>query len=96
MITQSCLLGLNPRGIKRYLSSPDPPYNKQGLIGKKPVGNQIWNKFNIDHSHDDNCLRTLSSMDADVLNECYRVIKPNGSIFFNHKPRRYKNRLFTH
>jgi modification methylase len=30
----------------------------------------------------------------EFLNQCHRVIKPNGSIFFNHKPRRHKNRCY--
>ncbi len=28
------------------------------------------------------------------VNEGHRVLKPDGSIFFNHKPRRYKNRAY--
>jgi modification methylase len=72
-----------------------PPYNKKGLIGKVKPGNQIWKKFNIDYStYDDN----LSEEDyhqwmIDILNEMYRIIKPDGSIFFNHKPRRHKNKV---
>ena len=31
---------------------------------------------------------------VEFLNQCHRVIKPDGSIFFNHKPRRYKNRCY--
>ena len=30
---------------------------------------------------------------VDILNEMMRIIKPDGSIFFNHKPRRHKNKL---
>ena len=31
---------------------------------------------------------------VEVLNEMMRIIKPNGSIFFNHKPRRHNNKLY--
>jgi modification methylase len=73
-----------------------PPYNKKGLIGKVKPGNQVWKKFNIDYnSYGDN----LSEEDyhqwmIDILNEMYRIIKPDGSIFFNHKPRRHKNKVY--
>ena len=72
-----------------------PPYNKKGLIGKVKPGNQVWKKFNIDYdSYGDD----LSEVDyhnwmIDVLNEMKRIIKPDGSIFFNHKARRHKNKL---
>jgi DNA modification methylase len=98
MITQiDCLLGLQSleeSSIDCIITSP--PYNKQGLSGKKAIGNQIWSKFNIDYSrYDDNMPEELyHQWMIEFLNECHRVIKPNGSIFFNHKPRRHKNRTF--
>lgn len=74
-----------------------PPYNKKGLSGGKVnPGNQVWKKFNIDYStYDDN----LSEDDyqmwmTEILNEMMRIIKPDGSIFFNHKPRRHNNRVY--
>jgi modification methylase len=73
-----------------------PPYNKKGLVGGKiKPGNQVWKKFNIDYSeYDDN----LSESDYNdwmvtILNEMMRIIKPTGSIFFNHKPRRHNNKV---
>ena len=98
MITQTdCLKGLQSleeSSVDCIITSP--PYNKQGLIGKKAVGNQIWDKFNIEYnSYGDNMPEDLyHQWMIDVLNECYRVIKPNGSVFFNHKPRRHKNRAY--
>ena len=73
-----------------------PPYNKKGLIGKVTPGNQIWKKFNIDYNSygDDLNEKDYQIWMIDVLNEMKRIIKPNGSIFFNHKPRRHKNKLF--
>lgn len=73
-----------------------PPYNKKGLIGKVTPGNQVWKKFNIDYNSygDDLPESDYSQWMIDVLNEMKRVIKPDGSIFFNHKPRRHKNKVF--
>ena len=74
-----------------------PPYNKKGLTGgKKKLGNQVWKKFNIDYSiYDDNLSEEdYSDWMVEVLNEMMRIIKPNGSIFFNHKPRRHNNKLY--
>lgn len=73
-----------------------PPYNKKGLIGKVTPGNQVWKKFNIDYnSYGDDLPETdYAQWMIDVLNEMKRVIKPDGSIFFNHKPRRHKNKVF--
>jgi site-specific DNA-methyltransferase (adenine-specific) len=72
-----------------------PPYNKKGLIGKVKPGNQVWKKFNIDYDSygDDLSEEDYSQWMIDVLNEMKRIIKPDGSIFFNHKPRRHKNKV---
>jgi len=73
-----------------------PPYNKKGLLKNPKKGNQIWGKFNIDYeTYGDN----MSEGDyrlwmIEFLNECHRVLADDGSFFFNHKPRRYKNRCY--
>lgn len=96
MITQTdCLIGLQSleeSSVDCIITSP--PYNKKGLMGTTKIGNQIWGKFNIDYAtYDDNMPEDLyKQWMIEFLNECYRVIKPEGSIFFNHKPRRHKNR----
>ena len=73
-----------------------PPYNKKGLSGKVKTGNQIWKKFNIDYeSYDDNLSEDdYANWMIQLLNEMGRIIKPDGSIFFNHKPRRHNNQVF--
>jgi len=74
-----------------------PPYNKKGLSGGKvKPGNQVWKKFNIDYStyDDDLTEEEYSLWMIDILNEMMRIIKPDGSIFFNHKPRRHKNKVY--
>jgi modification methylase len=72
-----------------------PPYNKKGLIGKVKPGNQVCKKFNIDYDSygDDLSEKDYSQWMINVLNEMKRIIKPDGSIFFNHKPRRHKNKV---
>lgn len=74
-----------------------PPYNKKGLAGGKiKPGNQIWKKFNIDYSEYDDNLSESDYNDwmVEILNEMMRIIKPTGSVFFNHKPRRHNNRVY--
>lgn len=95
VLNLDCLEGLrklNDSSIDCIVTSP--PYNKKGLLGQIPPGNQIWGKFNIDYAsyNDDLPEEQYQQWMIDVLNECYRVIKTDGSIFFNHKPRRFKNR----
>lgn len=70
-----------------------PPYNKKGLSGNKKIGNQIWKKFNIDYSsyNDDIPEGEYLNWQLEVLNECYRVLKNDGSMFYNHKVRRNNN-----
>jgi modification methylase len=72
-----------------------PPYNKKGLVGKVKPGNQVWKKFNIDYDSygDDMSEEDYHEWMVSVLNEMKRIIKPDGSIFFNHKARRHKNKL---
>ena len=56
-------------------------------------GNAIWKNFDIDYSdYGDNMKEEdYHAWMIAFLNECNRVIKSTGSIFFNHKPRRCKN-----
>ena len=73
-----------------------PPYNKKGLLGKVTPGNQIWGKFEIDYSSygDDMPEEQYQAWMIELLNQCHRVLSPTGSMFFNHKPRRYRNRCY--
>ena len=71
-----------------------PPYNKKGLSGKRNVGNNIWKKFNIDYDlyNDDMNEEDYAKWQIEFLNECFRVLKPDGSLFYNHKVRRANNK----
>ena len=62
-----------------------PPYNKG--TQKQKTGNQIWKGFKIDYDEyqDDKTEKEYVEWMLSILEELYRVIKPNGSVFFNHK-----------
>ena len=70
-----------------------PPYNKAGLNGKcKGVK---WNKtidyggdFNIDNKPED----VYQEWQLEILKECYRVLKKDGLMFYNHKNRIVKGK----
>jgi len=71
-----------------------PPYNKKGIQnGRTQNSNQIWQKHNIDYNeyHDNMPEDEYQNWIIEVINELHRVITPDGSIFFNHKPRRHNN-----
>lgn len=70
-----------------------PPYNKMGLNG-----NQKGNKWvgTIDYNNDKN-IDNKNEIDyqnwqIEILNECFRVLKDNGSMFYNHKNRIIKGK----
>ena len=97
LIQKDCIEGmkeLDDNSIDCIVTSP--PYNKKGLLGNVKLGNQIWGKFNIDYNTygDDMPEDEYQAWMVEVLNQCHRIIKSDGSIFFNHKPRRYKNRSY--
>lgn len=62
-----------------------PPYNK-GTQNQK-TGNQIWKGFKIDYDEyqDNKSEEEYAAWMVNVLNELHRIIKPDGSVFFNHK-----------
>ena len=85
LIKKDCIEGLKELksdSVDCIVTSP--PYNKKGLLGKVKKGNQIWGKFNIDYNTygDDMPEEEYQAWMIAFLNECYRVIKPTGSIFF--------------
>ena len=71
-----------------------PPYNKGGLNGKRNKGTK-WNKtidyggdFNIDNKPEDE----YQEWQLNILKECYRVLKKDGLMFYNHKNRIVKGK----
>lgn len=73
-----------------------PPYNKLGLSkGKKVKGND-WNGYITYENYNDNMPeKEYQQWQIDILNEIQRVLKPNGSLFYNHKNRRYNKREYS-
>ena len=65
-----------------------PPYNKAGLNGI--CKGAKWNKT-IDYGGDINIdnrpEEEYQKWQLDILNECYRVLKKDGLLFYNHKNR---------
>lgn len=71
-----------------------PPYNKAGLNGiQKESPKKNW-KSTIDYGGDKNidCKPEdeYQRWQIDFLNECHRVLKDDGSLFYNHKNRIHK------
>ncbi|MCS7318158.1 MAG: site-specific DNA-methyltransferase [Candidatus Dojkabacteria bacterium] len=59
-----------------------PPYNKKGKHGGKLVEKVIYDNYGDDMSEED-----YQKWQIEVLNEIYRILKPNGALFYNHKVR---------
>lgn len=86
---------LEDKSIDIIITSP--PYNKAGFNGKaKRTEHCIWNKT-IDYSNDVNvdCMdeSDYEQWQIQILNECFRVLKDDGSMFYNHKVRTKKNQI---
>lgn len=71
------------------LGVTSPPYNK----GEKNKG---WLVKNVKYNSVNDCLKEeyYQQNQIEVLNELYRVIKPGGSFFYNHKTRWDKGKMF--
>lgn len=60
-----------------------PPYNMHGIKGQNWKNSDI-NYDSYDDSKDE---KEYQNWQKEVIRECLRVLKPTGSIFYNHKPR---------
>lgn len=81
-----------------------PPYNKGHYSGKNRNNNSVhtWNSSKTiggqlvyDLYEDDMPQEEYEKWQRKVLDECLRVLKPTGSIFYNHKDILYKNLIVT-
>ncbi len=87
---------LEDKSIDLIITSP--PYNKAGFNGKvkRNKKNDIWNKT-IDYGGitDIDCMDEVDyeEWQIKILNECFRVLKDDGSMFYNHKIRVKKNEI---
>lgn len=70
-----------------------PPYNKEGLNASKDrsatISGRRWGSHHITYDvFDDNMPeQEYQEWQIDVLEKLYRVCAPDGSLFYNHKPR---------
>ena len=69
------------------LGITSPPYNK-GRKGSKIVPAVVYDKFDDDLPEE-----VYQEQQIQVLNELYRVIKPGGSFFYNHRCRWFDGEL---
>lgn len=61
-----------------------PPYNMN--VSSSNNSRKLWNKGIVYANYDDNMSqKDYEEWQTTVLRECLRVIKPSGSIFYNHK-----------
>ena len=96
-----CLIGLKQLPSDSVdLIVTSPPYNKNGFRnGKKDPGRSSskykrWDGAKIDYDlHDDNMPeKEYRDWQIKILDECFRILKPTGSLFYNHKVRRFESR----
>jgi len=70
-----------------------PPYNKAGYEGfiRKPHSSDSWNRRNIEYGNDASNDFMVESeyqkWQINVLNKCHKILKDDGSVFYNHKVR---------
>jgi len=66
-----------------------PPYNKGNTKG----GDNWSTKINYDIYSDDKNELEYELWQVKILKECLRILKKDGSIFYNHKPRQVNNKI---
>ena len=71
-----------------------PPYNKKGLRGGVKTCENIWSGSNIDYAtYADNMPEDqYQTWQVLIMNECHRLIRHTGSIFYQHKIRNWARR----
>ncbi len=72
-----------------------PPYNKGFYANKNAKQSKVWNtlngrKINYDTFSDDMLPEDYEAWQKEVIAECVRILKPSGSLFYNHKDVIYK------
>ena len=73
-----------------------PPYNKMGLSGIQK--GKKWNKtidYNGDRENDNMDEDEYQQLQLDILNELFRVLKDDGSLFYNHKNRIHNGEIIS-
>lgn len=87
---------LDDNSIDLIITSP--PYNKNGFNrgNRKSYSGDMWTHVityggdvNIDNMPEEE----YEAWQIQIINECIRVLKPNGSLFYNHKNRVKRNQI---
>lgn len=71
-----------------------PPYNKKGLREGARTSENVWGGANIDYNNfGDNMPESeYHKWQQDIVSECLRLLKPTGSLFYQHKIRNWARR----
>lgn len=74
-----------------------PPYNLNHNKRKNSMKGETWNRFLVMYNdyNDDMTPREYFHWQVDFLNECYRVLKNDGAIYYNHKEKHIDS-IYTH
>ena len=72
-----------------------PPYNKGFYANKNAKQSKVWDTLNgrkiaYDSFSDDMPPEEYEEWQKAVISECIRILKPSGSLFYNHKDIIYK------
>jgi len=85
--------GISNESINLIVTSP--PYNKNGFRGRKDTskGKGRWQNSNINYGeYEDNLPEgEYQKWQINIINKLHKLIKTDGSIFYNHKERRANN-----
>ena len=85
---------IDDKSIDLIITSP--PYNKIGLNGIQK--GKKWNKtidYDGDPQNDNMDENEYQKWQLDILNELFRVLKEDGSLFYNHKNRIHKGEIIS-
>lgn len=87
------LVRLPDNSIDLVITSP--PYNKGFYANKNAKQSKVWNTLNgrkiaYDAYSDDMLPEDYEVWQKKIISECIRVLKPSGSLFYNHKDVIYK------
>lgn len=84
------LKALDDESVDIIITSP--PYNKAGLNGHYNENRTI--DYGGDKNIDDRPEEVYQKWQMDILNECHRVLKKDGLLFYNHKNRIVRGKGF--
>lgn len=101
LVTADCLVWLKAQPSKSIpIFFFSPPYNKRAQRKRPTRENGFWNgaqllvegyaSYSDDMPHDEYVVWMKA-----ILSECWRVLKDDGAIFFQHKDQQFKGRVLT-